>query len=216
MSFSADKTPDRITPGKAPEPLAPSTPSGGAPTEFDRYMQGSGGRTPPGMQAAQTGPTPMEMAKGASISTSGISFDSLLAQAGQVQDSLGTVEKQLGNQNLKLKRSQTHLVRQKLGDAGTHIRAAASKMGLNLEEGKVPSGLDTLSRFIAMVNDGQDQLSQVQEQLKKMSASGANVNPGDMLSIQVKMGIANQEIQYTTTLLGKVIQSFTQLLNTQL
>ncbi|MBX7066732.1 MAG: EscI/YscI/HrpB family type III secretion system inner rod protein [Parachlamydiales bacterium] len=216
MAVPPDRSPDRISPGKAPEPLEKPVTAGQTPTGFDSYMQGTGTRTPQAGQTAPTGPTPMDVARGPTIATSGISFDSIFAQTGQVQDSLGTVEKQLKDQNLKLKRSQSHLVKQKLGDANDHIRAAASKMGMQLEEGKIPTGLDALARFIAMVNDGQDKLSQVQDKLKEMSASGANINPGDMLSIQVKMGLAQQEIQYTTTLLGKVIQSVTQLLNTQL
>lgn len=158
----------------------------------------------------------MDVTRGPSIATSGLSFDSLLAQAGQTQDALGTVEKQLNDQKLKLKRSQSHLVRQKLGDANTYIRTAGSKLGLQLPEGKLPPGVSGISRFIAMVNDGQNQLAEVQAQLKRMSASGHNVNPGEMLSVQVKMGLAQQEISYTSTLLGKVIQSITQLMSTQL
>ncbi len=80
----------------------------------------------------------------------------------------------------------------------------------------MPSGLSGISRFIAMVNDGQDQLAEIQEQLKNMSAKGGQINPGEMMSIQVKMGLAQQEIEYSSTLLGKVIQSLTQIINTQL
>jgi flagellar hook-basal body complex protein FliE len=80
----------------------------------------------------------------------------------------------------------------------------------------MPPGVSGVARFIAMINDGQDQLAQVQAQLKKMSADGTSVNPGDMMSVQVKMGLAQQEISYTSTLLGKVIQSITQLMSTQL
>lgn len=215
MSVPPDKGLDGISPGKGPEPLQPPVPSGQVPTGFDSYMQGAGARGGAAPQA--TGPTPMEIAQGASpISGSPVSFDSISAQANQMQDSLGTVSKQLNDQNLKLKRPQNHLVRQKLSDANGHIRAAAAKLGLQLQEGKIPSGVSALARFLAMVNDGQNQLVQVQQQLKKMAASGANVNPGEMLSVQVKMGLAQQEIQYTSTLLGKVIQSITQLLNQQL
>ena len=158
----------------------------------------------------------MDIARSSPLSTGGISFDSLLAQASQTKDSLGTVEQQLNDKNLKLKRSQNHLVRQKLGDANSYIRTAGSKLGLNPSEGKMPPGLSGVSRFIAMVNDGQDQLAQVQELLKKMAARGESLTPGEMMSVQVKMGLAQQEISYTSTLLGKVIQSITQLMNTQL
>lgn len=217
MTIPSDKSPDKIIPGKAAESLEKSMPAGQTPAGFDTYMQGTGQqRTPPGSPAAPGGPTPMDALQGPSISTSGVSFDSILAQAKQTQDSLGTVEQQLNDKNLKLKRSQSHLVRQKLGDANSYVRTAGSKLGLDLPEGKIPPGVSGVARFIAMINDGQDQLAQVQAQLKKMSADGTAINPGEMMSVQVKMGLAQQEISYTSTLLGKVIQSITQLMSTQL
>lgn len=212
-----DKIPDSISAGKATEPLDKSVPSGKTPSGFDSYMQGSGSKAQGGAGGGQVrGPTPMDIAQGASINTSAVSYDTILNQSKQMQDSLGTVEQQLNDPKLKLKRSQNHLVKQKLGDANSHIRAAGSKLGLDMQEGSVPPGTSALGRFIAMVNDGQDQLEGVQKKLQEMSASGANVSPADMLTIQVKMGLANQEIQYTSTILGKVIQSVTQLLSTQL
>jgi flagellar hook-basal body complex protein FliE len=137
-------------------------------------------------------------------------------QAKNVQDALGTISKQLKTKNLPLKRSQRHLVRQKLGDANNYIRSAASKLGLQPQADEIPPDMAGLSRFVAMVNSGQNQLVEVQQQLDRMASQGANVNPAEMLSVQVKMGLAEQELNYTSVLLGKVIQSFTQLLNTQL
>ncbi len=216
MAIPPDKSPDRINPGKPAESLDKPIDPGKTPTGFDSYMQGAGNKTPPGTPATPGGPTPMSVANGSSVASGSVTFDSVLAQAKQAHDSLGTVEKQLNDQNLKLKRSQSHLVRQKLTDANSYVRTAGSKLGLQLPEGKMPPGASGVTRFLAMVNEGQDQLMQVQEQLKKMAASGASINPGEMLSVQVKMGLAQQEISYTSTLLGKVIQSITQLMNTQL
>lgn len=212
-----DKSPDRITPGKPLEPLDKPITSGQTPSGFESYMQGTRQTTtPPGAGTTPAGMTPMDAVRGPSISTSGISFDTLLAQANQTQDSLGTVEQQLNDKNLKLKRSQSHLVRQKIGDANSYIRTAGAKLGLQPTEAKLPPGVSGITRFIAMINDGQDQLAEVQDQLKKLSQSGDSINAGEMMSIQVKMGLAQQEISYTSTLLGKVIQSITQLMNTQL
>jgi flagellar hook-basal body complex protein FliE len=168
----------------------------------------------PGGQAQAA--TPMAIPQGPAISTAGVSFDSILAQSRNSQDSLGTVEQQLNDPNLKLKRSQSHLVRQKLGDANDYMHAAGSKLGANMPGQKMPAGMTGISRFIAMVNDGQDQLVAVQQQLQAMSAQGQQLSPGDMMSVQIKMGLAQQEIEYTSTLLGKVIQSITQIINTQL
>lgn len=216
MAIPPDKSPDPISSGKPAEPIDKSISSGKTPAGFDSYMQGTGNRTPQGAPNAPSGPTPMNVASGSSIASGGVSYDSLLSQAKQAHDTLGTVEKQLNDQNLKLKRSQSHLVRQKLTDANSYVRTAGSKLGLELPEGKMPPGASGVTRFLAMVNEGQDQLMQVQEQLKKMAANGESINPGEMLSVQVKMGLAQQEISYTSTLLGKVIQSITQLMNTQL
>lgn len=212
-----DKSPDRITPGKPAETVGPTVTPGQAPEGFESYMHGTPqANVPPGTPQATGSPTPANVPQGPAISTSGISFNTLLAQATTTQDSLGTVEQQLNDQNLRLRRSQSHLVRQKLGDASSYIRAANSKLGLEPGESKMPPGLSGISRFIAMVNDGQDQLSQAQQQLSKMASSGAQMTPGDMMSVQVKMALAQQEIDYTSTLLSKVIQSITQIINTQL
>lgn len=215
MIVPPDKSPDRITPGKPMEPAGQPITPGLPPEGFESYMQGTG-KTPPQAPPTSGAPTPMDVTRNSPISAGALSLDTISEQARNAQDSLGTVEKQLKDKNLKLKRSQSHLIRQKLGDANTHIRAAGSKLGVQTGEAKTPGGLSGVARFIAMVNDGQDQLMQVQDQLKKMSANGEQLNPGEMMSIQVKMGLAQQEIEYSSTLLSKVIQSLTQIINTQL
>ena len=218
MSIPADSSSNRIFPDKPVESIAKPAISQPAST-FDAYMQGTAGaKTPPATPGAPgaTGPTPMDISRGSAISANEISFNSILAQAKGAQDSLGNVGKQLNDQKLKLKRSQSHLVRQKLDDANGYIRAAGSKLGAPMGEQKLPPGLTGISRFIAMVNDGQDQLYQVQKQLSDLAGKGQSLNPGEMMAVQVKMGLAQQEIEYTSTLLSKVIQSMTQVINTQL
>ena len=206
-----DKSPDRITPGQSPEPIGQPNLPKQAPSGFESYMQPQQSPGAPGGPSA-----PMGIPQAPPISTGGVSFDSILAQSKTAQDSLGTVEQQLNDKNLKLKRSQNHLVRQKLGDANDYIRAAGSKLGANMPEQKMPPGMSGISRFIAMINDGQDQLVAVQQQLGSLAAKGEQLNPGEMMAVQVKMGLAQQEIEYTSTLLSKVIQSITQIINTQL
>lgn len=217
MTTPPDSSPDRISPNKGPEPWDQPSSLGKTPEGFDSLMEGAKNRPSaptPGAPGTQ-GPTPLEIARGPSISGTP-TFESILGQTKQAQDTLGEVEKRVKHKNLKLKRSQNHLIKQKLSDANSHIRAAGSKLGIDLPEDQKSPSLGGLSRFIAMINHGQNQLVAVQEQLKNLAKKGTNINPGDMLSVQVKMGLATQEIEYTSTLLGKVIQSVTQLMNTQL
>lgn len=213
MTFIPDSTPDKITPGKSLEP-AGTTPQ--PQKDFKQYMEGS--QTAPGTQApnAAEGPTPMSIVQGQAVPGAPPSMEAVLNQAKTAQDSLGNVGQQLKTPNLTFKRSQAHLLKNKLSDAHEYIRQAGEKMGIQSPPMTVPSGGGPIGKFIAYVNDGQDQLMQVQQKLKTMSASGQQLNAADMLSITVKMNLAQQEIEYSTTLLAKVIDSVKQIMNTQL
>lgn len=213
MSFSPDSSPGRITPGKALEP-AGTTPQ--PARDFKPYMQESSGR-PSGPQATETtGPSPMNLAQGVNAPGSPPSMSAILNQAKSMQDGLGVVGKQLNTPNLKLKRSQAHLLKNKLTDAQGYIRQAGAKVGVESPPITVPPGTSPIGRFMAYVNDGQDQLIQVAQKLKAMSAKGQQLNAGEMLSVTVKMNLAQQEIEYSTTLLAKVIDSIKQIMNIQL
>lgn len=217
MTFSPDKSPDRITGGKSIEPTERPVVSQ-EPTGFQAYMEG-GPKTSPGMPGApavQGGPTPMDLSRGTAYPSGSPTFDSVQSQAKTAQDTLGTVGQQLNDPNLKLKRSQSHLLRNKLSDANNYIRQAGAKVGVDAPPFKMPAGSTGIDRFLAYVNDGQDQLQAVQQKLKQMSASGEQINPGDMMLIQVKMGLAQQEIEYSSTLLSKVIDSIKTIMNIQL
>ena len=158
----------------------------------------------------------MDIAQGANVPPTNPSFNTLLAQAKTSQDSLGTVQQQLNTQNLKLRRSQTHLLKNKLTDAQGYLRQAGAKLGVETPQMKVPAGASTIERFMAYVNDGQEQLVQVQKKLKEMAAHGQQINAADMLAVTVKMNLAQQEIEYSSTLLSKVIDSIKQIMNIQL
>jgi len=207
-----DKSPGPISAGKPLEPVG-TTPQ--SPKGFQSYMQGA--TSPQQAQpAGAAGPTPMDITRGASFQTAGPNFDTMIGQAQTARDTLGTVEKQLNTPNLKLRRSQSHLLKNKLTDAQSYIRQAGAKIGVDAPPMKMPPGADAIARFIAYVNDGQNQLVQVQQKLKEMSAKGQQLNAAEMLSVTVKMNLAQQEIEYSSTLLGKVVDSIKQIMNIQL
>ncbi|HSX13909.1 MAG TPA: hypothetical protein VLE96_05770 [Chlamydiales bacterium] len=213
MSFSPDASPGSITPGKSIEPAGTSP----QPVrDFKPYMEGGGNRAPQGGTPGAQGPTPMSIAQNQNLPGTVPSVDTIAQQAKTMQDSLGAVGQQLKTPNLKLKRSQAHLLKNKLSDAQGYIRQAGAKVGVEAEPLTVPSGTSAIGRFVAYVNDGQNQLIQVQQKLKGMAAKGQQLNAADMLSVTVKMNLAQQEIEYSTTLLAKVIDSVKQIMNIQL
>jgi hypothetical protein len=206
--------------GNNPSPINPNKPTEtvSSPTSQDRsstfqnYMQEPG----PGKATSSELPSVMDLSK-SNLVQGPASNQTLQMQAKNVQDSLGMIEKQLNDPNLKnLKRSQNYLLKQKLQDALDHVHSAGNKMGLQLPEEAQQTTTSALSRFVGMVNHGQKMMEEVQEHLNSIAKTPGKLSPGEMLAIQVKMATAQQELEYTSTLLSKVIQSITQLMNTQL
>lgn len=210
-----DKSPDRITPGKPLEGVGVDRGAQGTPPskDFESYMKSQGAKSSGSTAAGAM--SPMEAVKGPAI-TGTPTLETLSTQAKNAQDSLGNVGEQLNTPNLKLKRAQSHLLRNKLQDANTYIRSAGSKLGVESPPLKQQTGSSPIEKFIGYVNDGQNQLLSVQQKLKEMAASGEEIRPGDMMQIQVKMNLAQQEIEYSSSLLGKVIDSLKQIMNIQL
>ncbi len=206
-----DKSPDKIFGSKPLEPAA-TTPQAPA-KDFRGSMETPskpGGMTP---QTVQGPPGPASVAPNASAPPS---LASIQASARAMQDNLGTVAQQLKTKNLKLRRSQSHLLKNKLTEAQSYIRQAASKVGVESPPLNIPSGTSPVGRFLAYINDGQNQLIEVQQKLKEMSSKGQQLNAAEMLTVTVKMNLAQQEIEYSATLLSKVIESMKQLMNIQL
>ncbi|KAJ8136941.1 hypothetical protein OY671_009846 [Metschnikowia pulcherrima] len=158
----------------------------------------------------------MEMSRASSLQAAGPTVNTLIEQSRNAQDALGTVHDQLNTPNLKSKRSQAHSLRNKSGDANTYVRAAAGKLGIDTPPMKMPANSGALERFMAYVNDGQDKMASIQGKSAELAGTNGEIRPGDMMLIQIKMAQAQQEIEYSSTSLSKVIDSIKQILNIQL
>jgi hypothetical protein len=213
MTIPPDKSPDKVYGGKPLESVG-STPQ--APKDFQSYMKGTPGQGQMPATGGSAGPTPMDAARGATTPSAPPTMDAITAQAKTAQDALGDVGNKLKTPNLKLRRSQQHLLKNKLTDAQGYIRQAAEKAGAPTTSMQGAFKGSPIDRFLAYVNDGQNQLVEVQNRLKQMSAKGQQLNAADMLSITVKMNLAQQEIEYSSNLLGKVVESIKQMMNIQL
>ncbi len=198
-------------------PSTPAIGSGGVHDEtelasrFQTYMQNVPSPTAP------HGPTPMELVGHPPVGATQPTLDTLLTQAKLATITLGDVQTQLQTPNLKLKQSQKYLLKNKLSDASNHLRSANAKMGAPIpDEPEEDSSQGPLSRFMALLTDGQNQLDSAQAYIKKMNESGTSLSAGDMLLLQVKMNKAQQELEYASVLLGKAMDDIKTLFNVQL
>lgn len=208
---STTPSPDRIDPNRSIEPKVPTRTQPG--TEFESYMQSAKGAPE---IAPTTGPTPMQAASAANMQNAAPTFDTLMTQSKTMQDTLGNLKNQMDTPNLKLKRSQAHLMRNKLGNANEYMQAAAGKLGAEVPPKKTPGGAGAMERLMAYINDGQEKMVSIQQKLDELMGSGQEITPANMMMIQIKMSQAQQELEYSSGVLSKAVDALKQLFNIQL
>ncbi|MBF5059369.1 hypothetical protein [Candidatus Neptunochlamydia vexilliferae] len=188
------------------------------PTEsFESYMKESG---PEGSGDAKTeGPTPFDLAaQGKPVQPgAGPTHETIAAQMNSNSSVLGDLQTQLTNKDLKLRQSQKYLLRNKLSSANQNIRTAAKKTGAETGPPVAKfSRQSPVNKFLGLVTDSQTQLAEAQSRINKLNMSGKSLNPGEMLTIQVKLAKAQQELEYSSVLLSTATSDIKTLFNIQL
>ena len=124
---------------------------------------------------------------------------------------------QLHTKGLKLKHSDKYLIRNKLTSAHEKLRQAAEKAGAeNLPALEGFQNKNPIEKFLALVTDGQNQMDEATKMVQEMGEKGDQLNPGDMLYIQIKLQKAAQELEFTSMMLGRAIDMIKTLFNVQI
>lgn len=168
--------------------------------------------------AKSNAPSPMDIAAQQKISPSAPpTMDRVQEQMNSVSGSLGDIKNKL-NQKPKLKKSEMHLVRKKLGTANEHINSAAKKVGVDTGDfdKKLNKSKNPIARFLSMVSDGQHQMVQAADTIKNLNSNGKKMQPGDLLLVQIKLNKAQQELNYTSVILGNATSMIKTLFNIQI
>ncbi|MCH9621318.1 MAG: hypothetical protein S4CHLAM20_07370 [Chlamydiia bacterium] len=167
-------------------------------------------------------PSPMDIANTSKIApNSPPTLDQVQSQMNSVSGSLGDIKNQLHTKNLKLKSSEKYLIRKKLGNANDHLKHAAKNVGVDNEDdegydAKLGRSKNPIARFLSMVSDGQHQMVQAAQSINKLNSDGKSINPGQLLLVQIKLQKAQQELNYTTVILGNATSMIKTLMNTQI
>lgn len=203
---------ERIQAPKSVQPGEEGQPNTERP--FSSYMEGG---QPQAAGPTSSAPSPFDLAQGSGRPSIQPTQDSIIGQMNSVSGVLGDVQQQLNTKNLKLKPAQKYLLRNKLGESNTLIRGTAEKLGV--DTGTPPSQLsrqNPIARFLSFINDSQVQISSAQQKLQEIGSSGKQLEPGEMLLIQVKLAKAQQELEYSSVLLSNAVQDVKTLFNIQI
>lgn len=172
-----------------------------------------------------TGKTPMIspfdlMQSGHSPVIQNATVDNLLSQVKHAHSTLGDISTQLNTPKLKLRSSDKYLLKNKLNNTSTNLRAVNAKLGEDTsdknEEESSPKIQGPLGRFMSYLADGQAQLVSAQKKLQSLKAKGDSLSPADFLLIQIKLNKAQQELDFTSVLLSNAVSSFKMLMQVQL
>lgn len=182
-----------------------------AENTFKSYMEQAQGPQKAG-GAAQI--SPFDLAHGGALPSP--SYDNLLAQTVNAQNALGGLKTQLDYPNLKVNEAHRRLLDGKLSDSNAMFRSAAAKMGAPISPDTAGAAKNPVEKFLNMVTDGQSQMLAAKKQLQDLKDKGEQLNPGDMLLIQLKLNKAQQLLEFSSVVLSKAVDSFKSLMQIQL
>ncbi len=190
------KSVEKPTPGEMPDKSA-----------FDAAMQ-------PTQVAPAEKLSPMEIAsQKQTIPT----IDSVLNQINQTVNLQNDIRDKLQTPNLTLKNSQQKLLNSKLSESVTHLENAAEYMGApKAQVSKTPPGSDPVTKFLGYLTSGQNQLLATKQTLEDIQAKGGEMKASQMMLVQVNLAQAQQQIEFSSLLLGKVVDALKQTLSIQL
>ena len=161
--------------------------------------------------------SPMELAKGATESGVNPTPASILNQIDNTQNRINEIKNNLNTPNLKFKHSQQRLLDNKLSSAKQHLQDASKTLGAPIpEEQQVPPGSSPVAKFLGYLTDGQNQMNSAKSELASLGTQKNTLTPAKFMLIQVKVAQAQQELEYSSVLLSKVIDSIKQMINIQI
>lgn len=195
--------------GEEQEQKLPSSPN----QSFESYMNKASGQ----METSKpTNISPFDLVATTPLSR-GTGIDSLLTQVKSTHSMLGDISTDLQQPKLKLKPSERYVLRNKLSDANSNIRAAHAKLGVDTPPPPPSSNSGgVIGKFLDFVSEGQANLQSAQTQLQRIQKNGDSMKPADFLAIQIKVSAAQQQIEFCSIMLAKSVEDLKSLMNIQL
>lgn len=129
----------------------------------------------------------------------------------QIQD----IKNKLSDPGLEIKGNYKNILRNKLEHIDENLRTALNNAGLPYEPFDATKSQSTspIGKFFDLLTHGQKQLNSLGSELAKMNAE--NMNPADMLMLQIRVNTTQQELEFFTSLLNKALESTKTIMNVQ-
>lgn len=141
----------------------------------------------------------------------------LVSQAQEVMSKIDEIKQKLNTPNLEIQGSVQNLLSNKLSHIDESLKITLSKAGVEYQA--APSAgrqsSNPIERFLGFLTDSQSRLETLATDVTKMSDLKQEFTPALMLSMQVKVGFVQQELEFFTALLNKALESTKTIMNVQ-
>jgi len=141
--------------------------------------------------------------------------DQIVAQIDDAVGKIRSLKTRIEAPQAAIKPEWQTTLRHKLTHIDETLQVTLNKMGI---EYKIPEIADApktpLHRFLGLLENGQGQLEALGGEIKNMQ-SQATLSPQDMLGLQYKVNIVQQQLELFTSCLNKALESTKSVMNTQ-
>lgn len=142
--------------------------------------------------------------------------ESIKAQAQSVIGQIESLKSQLANPSQEFRSSLSSVLKNKLSHIDDNLRIALSKAGVEYATPPQLQGTtNPLERFIGYLTHGQYQLENLSQTIDNLNLKDGQVSQAKMLSLQMRLGFVQQEIEFFTSVLNNALQSVKTIMNVQ-
>lgn len=144
------------------------------------------------------------------------SMNQLVTQAQRAIEQFDSVKRKLATPNLELKQSVQNVLRSKLSHINESIKIALSKVGVDYSPPEKPKGLlSPVQQFLGYLTHAQGQVESLSVEAQRLQDNKDQMSAASLLSIQLKVGMIQQQLEFFASVLNKTLESTKTIMNVQ-
>jgi hypothetical protein len=197
------------------DPLSSNADNKKAPgTNFQQFMNRPSFASQTSASFAPNGPTPAELANsGRNVMAPGVANEQTVTTVlNQTNQTAKQVQAKLMQNSSQLTNAQQLQLKQKLTNAVNNIKQAATKAGIDPDQFQAKPMGGPFGKLMSMLSQGQQMLNSARNQVPQLAKAG-QLNPGDFFAMQLKLSVAQIDLEFSSQLLGKSSDALNKLMN---
>lgn len=123
----------------------------------------------------------------------------------------------LSDPNVEIKNDYKRVLNNKLENVDSNLKIALEKAGLEYipPDLLIENDITPVGKFLTLLTNGQENLKSLGSELQTYAGSEKQLNPANLMMIQIKVNYVQQEIEFFSSLLNKALESTKTIMNVQ-